>query len=366
MKTTKKQYVQVVSGKNTEGQPVFSVLVKRSYKITHQKKAYRLNETQPMTQVNEYYKPNDPRYSTIKFESDLIPFKLKTDVVFIGNAYTPSNIPRNRLNVGIKVGSNKKVIQVIGNRHCIFRKGLSPLITEPEPFTIMPIRYENAYGGIDQLSIPDLYFAYPRNNMGKGFAIRNKESIINGLALPNLEDPNDLLNNERIIINDPIKWSDQPLPQGLGWFQPNWYPRAFFAGALPSFVNINKPLHEELIGLVPKNHIQLARQLKLPSYDLAFHTGASHGLSFPYLKGNEHISLAHLCKEQDIFTFQLPDEAPNIMLDIGLGQNTLETVLQTVCIRMEDKEIDLVWRGAHPYPSYEWLADMKKQIVEVK
>ncbi|HFU74357.1 MAG TPA: hypothetical protein ENK65_02250 [Helicobacteraceae bacterium] len=65
-------------------------------------------------------------------------------------------------------------------------------------------------------------------------------------------------------------------------------------------------------------------------------------------------------------TFQLPDEAPNIMLDIGLGQNTLETVLQTVCIRMEDKEIDLVWRGAHPYPSYEWLADMKKQIVEVK
>lgn len=365
MQTTSKQHIQIISGKNTENQPIFSVLVKRSYKMTHQKILSHLNEAQAITQVNEYYKPSDPRYSTIKFESDLVPFKLKTDVVFIGNAYTPSSIPREKLNIGIKVGDYKKVIQVIGNRYCIFREGLLPLISEPEPFTIMPIRYENAYGGVDQLSIPDLYFAYPRNNMGKGFAIKNKKQLIDGLALPNLEDPNDLLNNERIIINDPINWNEQPLPQGLGWFQPNWYPRASFAGALPSFVDINKPMREELLGLVPKNQIQLARQLKLPSYSLDFHTGASHGLSFPYLKGNEQISLANLCNEQSIFNFQLPNEKPEIMLNIGLGENQLDVVLQTVCIRMEDKEVDLVWRGAHTYPSYEWLTEMKKQIVEV-
>ena len=360
-----KQQIRIVPGKDAAGQAIFSVLLKRSYQIKNQQIAQRLVEVDDLQQTDEYYKPADPRYSTVKFESDLVPYKLKTDVVFIGNAYTADGQPQQSLMVGIEVAEKKKLIQVIGDRHCHYQPHNMPLITEPQLFTQMPMRYEYAYGGVDLVSIPELEFHYPRNPMGKGFVLKNTAETIEGLPLPNLEDPQDLLTAERIIIEEPIHWNQQPLPQGLGWLQRNWYPRASFAGAMPSFVDINQPMREEALGLVPTGQIKLARQLKLPSHDQRFYTGASYGLSFPYLNGDETIRLANLCKESRIFSFQLPNDKPQMMLDIGLGNNQLDVVLHTVCIRMEDKEIDLVWRGAHVYPGVDWLPEMTRQVVEV-
>ena len=69
--------------------------------------------------------------------------------------------------------------------------------------------------------------------------------------------------------------------------------------------------------------------------------------------------------ERQIVSFQLPGDTPRMMLDIGLGENQLRPVLQTVCIRLEEMQVDLIWRGAHEYPGLEWLPEMKKRIVEV-
>ena len=362
----KQQQVRIVAGKDDTGQAIFSVLVKRSYQIKNQKIAVPLQDVGDFQQTDAYYKPADPRYSTVKFESDLVPYKVKTDVVFIGYAYTPNAQPQQHLTVGVEVAQQQKLIRVTGDRQCYFQAQQSPIISEPQPFTRLSMRYDYAYGGADLISIADLEFHYPRNPMGKGFVLKNTAETINGLQLPNLEDPQDLLTAERIVVEDPNHWNQQPLPQSLGWFQRDWYPRASFAGAIPSFVDINEPMREELLGLVPKNQIRLARQLKLPSYDSHFNTGASQGLSFPYLKGNEMIRLANLCKESHLFSFKLPNDQPKIMLDIGLGQNQLTVVLHTVCIRMEDNEVDLIWRGAHHYPGIEWLPKMKKQHIEVR
>jgi hypothetical protein len=54
-----------------------------------------------------------------------------------------------------------------------------------------------------------------------------------------------------------------------------------------------------------------------------------------------------------------------MMLDIGLGENELKPVLQTVCVRLEEKQVDLVWGGAHPYPGLDWLAEMEKIVTQV-
>ena len=56
---------------------------------------------------------------------------------------------------------------------------------------------------------------------------------------------------------------------------------------------------------------------------------------------------------------------PQIMLDIGLGENELKPVLHTVCIRLEEMQLDLVWRGAQEYPGIDWLPEMKRMNVEV-
>jgi hypothetical protein len=123
-------------------------------------------------------------------------------------------------------------------------------------------------------------------------------------------------------------------------------------------------LREETLNLVPKRQIALSRQFKLPSFDLRFNSSASPGLVFPYLNGNETIRLTNLTPE-GILSFQLPDETPRIMLDIGLGENELNSVLQTVCMRLEKMQVDLIWRGAHEYPGFDWLPEMKKMNAQV-
>jgi hypothetical protein len=105
-------------------------------------------------------------------------------------------------------------------------------------------------------------------------------------------------------------------------------------------------------------------QFKLPGFDVRFNSGASRGLMFPYLGGNETFQLTNLTPEGSL-VFQLPGETPRMIMDIGLGENELKPVLHTVCIRLEDMQADLVWRGAHPYPGLDWLPEMKKLAVAI-
>jgi hypothetical protein len=116
--------------------------------------------------------------------------------------------------------------------------------------------------------------------------------------------------------------------------------------------------------LVPENQVALARKFQLPSFDARFNNGASLGLVLPYLNGGEPIKLTRLTPDGRL-ECTLPEDQPRIMLDIGLGENDLEVVLHTVCVRVEDRQVDLVWRGAHEYPGTDWLPELKKMIVEV-
>ena len=78
----------------------------------------------------------------------------------------------------------------------------------------MPIRYERAYGGRDEQSDPDIPLHYPRNPMGTGVALRNDRDRVDGLALPNIEDPDDLLAPERVIMEAPERWPLSPCRRG--------------------------------------------------------------------------------------------------------------------------------------------------------
>jgi hypothetical protein len=67
-----------------------------------------------------------------------------------------------------------------------------------------------------------------------------------------------------------------------------------------------------------------------------------------------------------MLSFTLPDTWPVIMLDIGLGENVLPTALHTVAIYAEERRVDLIWRGAHPYPGNDWLPEMRRLRHEVR
>lgn len=332
----------IVPGKNDAGRPIFSVLVKRTYSL--QAKPARI-EPRPLLDADIYYDGGDPETTSVQFESELAVFKLATDVVLIGKAYVPGGKPVARLDATLAIGPARKTIRVVGDRRCQFRDKLAPTFTDPVPFTEMLLRYERAYGGKDGRSIPGLEFVYPRNPVGRGVVLKNLRETVHNLPLPNLEDPGEPLTPDRVVLDDPEKWNRQPLPQGFGYTARTAYPRCSFVGAIPPFVNIDEPMREEGLGLVPRNQILLARQFRLPGFDVRFHQGASLGLAVPYLNGDEPVRLSNLTPDGDL-SFSLPGEKPAITLDVGAGAQNLSPVLHTVCLRADDKQFDLIWRGA--------------------
>jgi hypothetical protein len=354
----------VVPSVDADGEPVFAVLAKRTYDLPPGKAPAPAAITRPLLQVDVYHDDGDPEVNTVRLENETAPFKIRTDVVVVGSAWAPGARPVPQLDATVEVGTTRKTVRVIGDRHCEYLPGASPRFTDPAPFVEMPLRYERAYGGTDERSVTGLTFLYPRNPRGTGVVLANTAETVNCLRLPNLEDPADPLTPDRVVLGEPEQWPGQPLPQGLGWFPKIAYPRCSFVGAMPAFVAPGVPLKEEELGLVPKNQVALARQFRLPSYDVRFNSGASIGLAVPFLSGGEAVRLTNLFPTGPV-AFTLPRERPRIALDFGRGLAEPDPVLHTVQIRADEGQLDLVWRGAVRHPGIDWLPEMKRLVAEV-
>ncbi len=240
---------EIVPGKNDRGEHIFSVIVKRTYTIKPGSVVERCANDHELRKTDAYYDDGDPEWSTVQYEYELAPFKPLVDIVIIGKAYAPGGVPTTKMTVTVRVAEREKSITVFGDRDCQYRANIAPKFSEPKPFTEMEIRYDRAYGGRDETSDPNIPFFYPRNYMGKGVALRNVKETVQGLALPNLEDPNDLLTPERIVLGEPARWPEQPLPQGFGWFQRTWYPRCCVCRLLSSVCRCGYGNYRRALGL---------------------------------------------------------------------------------------------------------------------
>jgi hypothetical protein len=263
------------------------------------------------------------------------------------------------------VAGRQKVLQVFGDRMTRLNERGALVFTDPVPFDTKEIRYEFAYGGIDVFSDKNVPYPYPRNPLGRGFAISQCPEVVDNLDLPNIEDAANPLTPERLCIGEYAKWEDQPMPAGLGWFPRTSLPRARFAGVMPADKALEQELRQAYAKLVPADQREAYVNNALPTMDFRFFSGASPGLSMPYLTGDEMIETLNLSPEGRL-TFFLPDERPRIGLDIGGGMEGLETVIQTVLVRMEEQQIDIVWRGALAYPGRDWLVNLRKMDIVVK
>ena len=353
----------VLPGQTPEGDYILSVMVKRSYDIVPEKRCVRAESDQKLISGDVHY--DDPMNSSVQFETDFIPYKVATDVVLNGTAYAPKGEPTEVLTASLIVGKFRKDIRIIGDRVCRYRRLRTPIFTDPKPFKTIKIRYELAYGGVDIYSDPKVPCIYPRNHVGRGFVIGKEKKEIDNLALPNIEDPKNLSTPKHLSTGHFMHWEKQPMPQGFGWFAKFWRPRATFAGVMPA----DRPAEQELRKLyataVPPEQRELYEQTQLPDMDFQFFNGASDGLVLPFLSGDEEVRLICLDPEGEI-SFKLPGEQPRIGLDIESGIEEPTVVLHTVMIRMENRQVDLVWRGAVFYPGPDWLPQMKKMEVFIE
>lgn len=134
-------------------------------------------------------------------ESDFVFKRGGIDILVFGNAVTPKQIPTSTMEVEIDIKNklNHK-LQIFGNRKWV-KSVFGMDISNPEPFTTIPLTLENAFGGKqrwDGLEMP-----HGNNPYGKGYFF-DKEAAIGG-ELPNIENPANLIK----------KWNDNVDPVGF-------------------------------------------------------------------------------------------------------------------------------------------------------
>ena len=353
----------VLPGQTPQGEHIFGVLVKRTYDIVPGGGCTRAVADKKLVPGDVHY--DDPMNSTVRFESDFIPFKLATDVVLNGRAYAPRGQRVNKLTASLIIGRHRKDVLVFGERVARYNGKQDPVFTDPQPFEIMDLRYERAYGGVDIYSEPKMQCVYPRNHLGRGYVVANTKRSVENLPLPNIEDPNNPLTPARLCVGDFMNWERQPMPQGFGWTMKMWRPRSSYAGVMPADRALEQELRTAYSTLLQPGQRKLYEQTRLPVMDFRFFNGASAGLVVPFLSAAERVRLLNLDAQGDT-EFQLPGERPRVGLDIGQGVQEPEIILHTVMIRAEDRQVDLVWRGAVPYPGRDWLPEMKKMEVMIE
>lgn len=92
-----------------------------------------------------------PGKESVRYETDLGPSKISTDILVDGHAYAQAGIPVKELVAGFEVGDIQRSFRIVGDRS--WRRGiirLSP--SRPQPFYKMPLLPELTFGGDDQES----------------------------------------------------------------------------------------------------------------------------------------------------------------------------------------------------------------------
>lgn len=352
----------LLPGQSAAGEYILSVLVKRTYRIVPDRPCTRADQDRPILGGDVYW--DHPMNSSVRYETDFWPFKLATDVVLNGTAYAPGGQPAASCFVSLQIADTRKSLAVTGDRVAQYAGGATPVVTDPVPFTEMPLRYEYAYGGTDVFSDVKMVYPYPRNPLGRGFVVANTANALDDLPLPNLEDPRLPLVPERLCIGEYAGWEACPAPAGFGWFPKVWRPRALLAGVLPRDRAVEQELRQAYAQLVPADQRDAYLNNGFRDMDFRFFNGASDGQALPFLNGGETVVTENLSPDGRL-AFQLPRETPRVGIDIGEGLYEPDIVLHTVMIDLDETCVDLVWRGAVPYPGPEWLPQMRKMDLQV-
>ncbi len=252
METDRPDKTAVFLARDPEGKQAITALVKHTYVLGPRGTLDPAPDPMDFVDEDEVVAKGDEPGSFPVAETEMVPFKLRTDFVVTGDIVTLDERPLRSLLAGVRVGPYGKGIQVFGERMIEVRPDNTIAFTDPEPFTTFPLSYARAYGGVDPsvprnedpktaaewieyLSLLSHPGVYPRNPVGRAYVVNPHVWLLNQRPLPNFEDPNDLLTPERILVRDPRAWWRQPMPAGTGWFGRGWYPRGTMAGLLPPF-----------------------------------------------------------------------------------------------------------------------------------
>jgi hypothetical protein len=271
----------------------------------------------------------EPGLSAPVHEVDFAPRKHRCDVLLNGSAYAPDGRPTTRVEVGLRVNGMAKSFSVVGNRH--WQSGLRGVAaSSPERFSVMPISYDRAFGGVDNRhEDPSKHGAFMRNPVGTGFHKDLRHEWVDGALMPNTEEPGR-------PVNSPT--SDRYLPMSFGPIGRSWDPRYKYAGTYD-----DKWLKEHFPFLPP-------------DFKQEYYQAAPLDQQVPHPQGGEEIRLVNLSPDGDVgFTLPVFDAPVHFFPRKGERENgTL--VLDTIVLEPDRRRFMLTWRATRP---------LKKSMFEV-
>lgn len=267
----------------------------------------------PVTLADAYR--GEPGASSIKQPSDVGLIKPGTDVMLLGSAHAPASRAITQMDVSIAAGPLRKTVRVFGDR-VWERRGPGHAVSQPAPFETMPLIWERAFGGTDRAGSETR--AEPRNPVGAGYRAKDGEKPLDGLPLPNLEDP-----------EHPIRsWKDAPPPACFGPICGHWEPRKAHAGTY------DERWQQKRAPFLPKD------------FDPRFCQLAPPGLVAPgYLSPGTWVEVRGATASGSL-RFQLPPVLVQVTYLLDQEPQVQPGNLDMVLIEPDEDRLVLVWRAA--------------------
>jgi uncharacterized protein YjbI with pentapeptide repeats len=169
--------------------PSLTVVAKATFALVDGGSCTLAEEQHPVT--GPVFYEDDPQRS-MRLDTDLAVWKIRGECFLAGTCHPPGGKPVPTSAVSFRVGPVSKTLAVFGERTWT-KLGV---LSAPKPFTAMPLCYERSFGGPD----------HDANPLGS--------------ALPNVEDPKELITSPR----------SRPKPAGAFPIPPQWKSRLKRAG----------------------------------------------------------------------------------------------------------------------------------------
>ena len=279
--------------------PALLVVCKATYLLTPGTSV--LHEPQEDVNEEDNHWDDDPRRSVYS-PCDLVPQKRGADVVLVGHAFAPNDVPVRSILTRLCVGEVDKAIEVFCDRHVT----PSGELREGPRVSRVRLRYERAAGG-------------PGTTNPVGMRLDQKDTF-GAIKLPNLQPPGRHVTGASDLVE----------PIGYGPIAPAW------------------PSREARLGHFA-GHIDPARWYESPlpdGLDPLFFNVAPHDQEIPEIRADERIVLEGLHPEHARLVTNLPGLRPEVVLERASGHS------EEISLRADTLWIDtsrgictLVWRG---------------------
>jgi len=292
------------------GEHIWTVCVKGTYHFDFDGSLSLHSTQEPVCQQPVYAR--EPGNSTMLRDCELVVEHPGSAITLNARAHSPSGRAEAFVDVQVAVGPVRLALRVYGDRSYHGRTLRGVRVSDPVPFTSMPIVYERAFGGVD----PETGLPLPQNPVGTGYATSDKAA--SGLRLPNVT----------ALYEKEQGFADLRLPAGLCAIAPSWSPR------------------KELAGTADEKWIETRAPLWPGDWN-ALHCNAAPGQlqTKQKLHGGETVSLINLASQNEL-NFQLPRVFFDMRTKFPNGYVRNEVGLDRVIIEPEKQRLVMVWRSA--------------------